>query len=69
MAVRSESELERVRCERDELRREKEEEVAALDSKLHAMERSYDAILQVHVCTCVYTAGTCICTRVYTMYT
>ena len=58
MAVRSEGELERVRWERDELRREKEEEVAALDSKLHAMERSYDAILQVHVYAHVYTMYT-----------
>ena len=40
--------LVRVREERDQLRREKEEEVAALNSQLHTMERSYEAILQVH---------------------
>ena len=33
--------------ERDQLRREKEEEVASLNVKLEATERSYEAILQV----------------------
>ena len=37
----------RVQRERDVLKREKEEEVSALHSKLHVMEKSYDAILQV----------------------
>ena len=41
----------RVQRERDKLKREKEEEVSALHSKLHVMEKSYDAILQV-CCTC-----------------
>ena len=36
-----------VQRERDKLKREKEEEVTALHSKLHVMEKSYDAILQV----------------------
>ena len=40
-------ELKKVRQERDELRRDKEEEVAALNAKLHAMERTYETILQV----------------------
>ena len=33
--------------ERDQLQRKKEEEVASLNGKLEAMERSYEAILQV----------------------
>ena len=39
----------RVSQERDRLQREKEEEVATLNTKLHAMERSYEAILQVQI--------------------
>ena len=38
-----------VRRERDELRREKEEQVTALTAKLHSVERSYDIILQVRM--------------------
>ena len=52
-ADRRESELVVVKRERDELRREKEEEVTALNSRLHAMERTYDVILQVRI-TCVH---------------
>jgi len=36
-----------VTAERDRLKREKEEEVASLNGKLHTMEKSYEAILQV----------------------
>ena len=40
-----------VQRERDVLIKEKEEEVIALHSKLHVMEKSYDAILQVcYIC-------------------
>jgi septal ring factor EnvC (AmiA/AmiB activator) len=42
----TESELVEVRRERDKLRRQKEEEVSSLNARLHAMERSYDAILE-----------------------
>jgi len=35
-----------VTAERDRLKREKEEEVASLNGKLHTMEKSYEAILQ-----------------------
>ena len=42
--------------ERDRLRREKEEEVATLNGKLEATERSYEAILQVnHSRSCMST--------------
>ena len=41
--------LQRVTEERDRLQKEKEEEVATLNGKLHAMEKSYEAILQVCV--------------------
>ena len=46
-AEQTESELVEVRRERDRLRKQKEEEVSALNSRLQAMEKSYDAILQV----------------------
>ena len=46
--------LQRVTEERDRLQKEKEEEVATLNGKLHAMEKSYEAILQV----CVMIGGT-----------
>lgn len=46
--------LQRVTAERDRLQKEKEEEVATLNGKLHAMEKSYEAILQV----CVVIGGT-----------
>ena len=39
--------LQRVTAERDRLQKEKEEEVATLNGKLHAMEKSYEAVLQV----------------------
>ncbi|CAI8019907.1 hypothetical protein GBAR_LOCUS11924 [Geodia barretti] len=42
----TESELVGVRRERDKLRRQKEEEVSALNARLRAIERSYDAILE-----------------------
>lgn len=41
------SELVKVERERDGLKREKEHEVSALTSRLQAMEKSYDVILQV----------------------
>ena len=37
----------KVTQERDQIRREREEQVAALNSQLHVMERSYETILQV----------------------
>ena len=43
-----------VKRERDELRIEKEEEATALTSRLHAMERSYETILQVYIYTYMY---------------
>lgn len=46
--------LQRVTEERDCLQKEKEEEVATLNGKLHAMEKSYETILQV----CVMIGGT-----------
>ena len=46
--------LQCVTAERDRLQKEKEEEVATLNGKLHAMEKSYEAILQV----CVTIGGT-----------
>ena len=46
--------LQHVTAERDRLQKEKEEEVATLNGKLHAMEKSYEAILQV----CVMNGGT-----------
>ena len=48
-AEQTESELVEVRRERDRLRKQKEEEVSALNSRLQAMEKSYDAILQVMI--------------------
>lgn len=36
----------KVTQERDQIRREREEQVAALNSQLHVMERSYETILQ-----------------------
>ena len=48
-ADETESELVEVRRERDKLRRQKEEEVSSLNARLHAMERSYDAILEVSI--------------------
>ena len=39
--------LQCVTAERDRLQKEKEEEVATLNGKLHAMEKSYEAVLQV----------------------
>ena len=47
----TESELVGVRRERDKLRRQKEEEVSALNARLRAIERSYDAILEVSIYT------------------
>ena len=41
--------LQCVTAERDRLQKEKEEEVATLNGKLHAMEKSYEAVLQVCV--------------------
>ena len=38
----------KVTQERDQIRREREEQVAALNSQLHVMERSYETILQVN---------------------
>ena len=46
--------LQCVTAERDRLQKEKEEEVATLNGKLHAMEKSYEAVLQV----CVVIGGT-----------
>ena len=46
--------LQCVTAERDRLKKEKEEEVATLNGKLHAMEKSYEAVLQV----CVVIGGT-----------
>ena len=56
---KTQANLEKVTRERDQLRREKEEEVMALNSKLHTMERSYEAILQVY--GIVYTVCVCVC--------
>ena len=41
--------LQCVTAERDRLQKEKEEEVATLNGKLHDMEKSYETILQVCV--------------------